>query len=274
MSWYTDARNFAEGGFGGSAVGGPIGSFLGAREGETDPNGPRGGPLRQVGGGIILAGAGELGGAYFGGGGSDAAPYTGDSSYYGGEPPPLDVGTGGGPGGIYGDPSGTGGDFLGDLSPYYAPTESSGLSSYIPSMSQIASGLMIGAGGLGIYNSLELRRQRRFEDRRRKEFQSKADELMNNPSSITGTPGYKFELEQGNEALARRMASLGYGSSGNLAIATQRYGQDYASTKMNQQLQMLSQSYGVGDGSGVGPTDPIQVAMRSLYSLGYGMRGV
>lgn len=61
----------------------------------------------------------------------------------------------------------------------------------------------------------------------------KINGLMTNPGSITSDPGYQFGLGQGVQALDRSAASKGGLYSGAQQKASQRYGQDYAGTKLN-----------------------------------------
>lgn len=64
--------------------------------------------------------------------------------------------------------------------------------------------------------------------------------LINNPSSITSTPGYQFQEEQGADAVAREMGASGMLGSGNEGIALQQYGQNFASSALTQQEQLLA----------------------------------
>lgn len=57
--------------------------------------------------------------------------------------------------------------------------------------------------------------------------------LMKDPNSITSDPGYQFGLGQGQTAIDRSAASGGSLYSGATLKALQRYGQDYAGTKLN-----------------------------------------
>ena len=70
--------------------------------------------------------------------------------------------------------------------------------------------------------------------------------LLQNPGSITSQPGYQFELSQGANALNTGAASKGMTYSGNQGKALQRYGQDFASTKLDQSLRRLQSVAGMG----------------------------
>ena len=57
--------------------------------------------------------------------------------------------------------------------------------------------------------------------------------LMKDPNSITSDPGYQFGLNQGTTAVQRSAAGAGGLYSGATLKALQRYGTDYAGTKLN-----------------------------------------
>lgn len=57
--------------------------------------------------------------------------------------------------------------------------------------------------------------------------------LMSNPGSITSDPGYQFGLSQGTQGIDRSAASKGGLYSGATLKALDRYGTDYAGTKLN-----------------------------------------
>lgn len=64
--------------------------------------------------------------------------------------------------------------------------------------------------------------------------------LLNNPSSITEDPGYKFQFDQGMEALNRTAAAKGMLGSGNRLMDLVKYGQGMASSAYNNRLNTLS----------------------------------
>lgn len=57
--------------------------------------------------------------------------------------------------------------------------------------------------------------------------------LMKDPNSITKDPGYQFGLGQGQQAIDRSAAGAGGLYSGATLKALERYGQNYAGTKLN-----------------------------------------
>lgn len=70
--------------------------------------------------------------------------------------------------------------------------------------------------------------------------------LLSNPSSITSDPGYSFGLNEGTKALNTGAAARGMTYSGAQQKALQRYGQDYAGTKLNESFNRLASLAGLG----------------------------
>lgn len=70
--------------------------------------------------------------------------------------------------------------------------------------------------------------------------------LLKDPSSISTMPDYQFGLDQGNKALANSAAARGMTYSGQQGKALQRYGQDYAGTKLNESYNRLAGIAGIG----------------------------
>lgn len=78
----------------------------------------------------------------------------------------------------------------------------------------------------------------------RPKYEADLQTLMDNPASITTTPGYQFGLDQGLQAVMRKLAQQGYGGSGNEGIALNNYAQDYATNFLGKQQQFLAQLAG------------------------------
>lgn len=70
--------------------------------------------------------------------------------------------------------------------------------------------------------------------------------LLKNPGSITSDPGYQFGLSQGTKALDTSAAARGSLYSGAQGKALQQYGQDYASTKLNDSFNRYGALAGTG----------------------------
>ena len=64
--------------------------------------------------------------------------------------------------------------------------------------------------------------------------------LLKDPSTITKSPDYQFGLDAGTKALNNGAAARGMTYSGAQGKALQRYGQDYAGTKLDQSFNRLN----------------------------------
>ena len=83
----------------------------------------------------------------------------------------------------------------------------------------------------------------------RGQYQSMLSNLINNPSSITSTPGYQFGLDQSNKAVEGSAAANGMVNSGNVLQALSTNSQAYASQQLNNQELLLAQLAGANVGS-------------------------
>lgn len=107
-------------------------------------------------------------------------------------------------------------------------------------------------------------------------YAKQLQDLMSNPSAITEDPAYKFQFEQGQQAVERSMAAKGFLGSGNEAIALTQYGQGFAQNYLTQKEQFLSSLAGAGISPNFGPALSgmnmgINTASSALASLGYDM---
>jgi hypothetical protein len=64
--------------------------------------------------------------------------------------------------------------------------------------------------------------------------------LLKDPSTLTSQPGYQFGMDQGTKSLNSGAAARGMTYSGAQGKALQRYGQDYAGTKLDQSFNRLA----------------------------------
>jgi|ERR1700758_1998773 len=83
----------------------------------------------------------------------------------------------------------------------------------------------------------------------RGQYQSMLANLINNPSSVTSTPGYQFNLTEGLNATQGSMAAKGMGLSGNVLTALQQQGAGFASSELTNQELLLAQLAGANIGS-------------------------
>lgn len=222
------------------------------------------GALFGAAGGAATEGAEGAGGA---------ASYTaegegGNAAYYGGDAA--------GAGGASADPEmwNTGPSETASMDPESwggAPYAAPGSSAFSwPSLSTMGHAVGLGSSAYGLYMAEQARRERQRQLQRQRDYQSQLNDLIAHPERVTQLPGYRFRQQQGEEAVARRMASLGYGAgSGNLGTSLVRYGQDYATGELERQEGLLAQLYGMS-GPNINVRDPYDMASRSLASLGYG----
>lgn len=73
----------------------------------------------------------------------------------------------------------------------------------------------------------------------RPQYAAQLQNLMNNPNSVTQTPGYQFNLAQGLQGLQAQQAAQGRLVSGGALIQGQQFGQNLASQTYNDQLKTL-----------------------------------
>ena len=77
---------------------------------------------------------------------------------------------------------------------------------------------------------------------------------MQNPQTITTTPGYQFNLGQGLQALQAAQAAQGRLVSGGGLLQAQQFGQQYATSNLQQQQQLLAQLAGATQAPATGAT--------------------
>lgn len=83
----------------------------------------------------------------------------------------------------------------------------------------------------------------------RGQYQQMLADLIKNPSSITSTPGYQFNLDQGLKSVEGSAAASGMLNSGNVLTALQQYGANYATNQLQNQELLLAQLAGANVGS-------------------------
>lgn len=94
--------------------------------------------------------------------------------------------------------------------------------------------------------------------------------LLKNPSGITSDPGYKFGMDQGTRGLNAGAASRGMTYSGAEGKALERFGQDYAGTKLDASYNRLSNLAGLGQ---VGANNNMQAGMNYVNNAGNNIIG-
>jgi hypothetical protein len=105
--------------------------------------------------------------------------------------------------------------------------------------------------------------------------------LLINPSTVTSTPGYQFNLSQGLQGLQAQQAAQGRLVSGGALLQGQQYGQNLAQQTYQQQLQNLASLSGATQSPATGATTQQQLGFGNvgagalgLQQLGAGAAGV
>lgn len=103
-------------------------------------------------------------------------------------------------------------------------------------------------------------------------FGQQLQDLWQNPGNVTKLPGY----QAGEQAVQRSMAAQGYQGSGNMATALQKYGGDFFNNATTQLAGLSGAGFNPAAGASLnlqGNQGAIDLASRSLASIGYGARG-
>lgn len=102
-------------------------------------------------------------------------------------------------------------------------------------------------------------------------YQNKLAELLQDPSKVQQTAGYKFALDQGNQEINRSAAAKGMLGSGNVLAALAKYGQDMASkqydTEANRLAELMrgSQQFGLSSGYYAPPKLSAPTGIKGVY---------
>jgi len=86
----------------------------------------------------------------------------------------------------------------------------------------------------------------------RPQYASQLQNLMNNPNTVTQTPGYQFNLAQGLQGLQAQQAAQGRLVSGGALLQGQQFGQNLASQTYADQLKTLMALSGAGQSPATG----------------------
>jgi hypothetical protein len=140
--------------------------------------------------------------------------------------------------------------------PIGIPSSPGGLSGILGGMSSGGWG-SVAKLGLSLYDIYSSEQQRKLAEQlaaqadpfaaHRAFYASQLARLQANPASyMANDPSYKFMMDQGLEAIRRRMAAGGYAHSGNELLALQEYGQGLAAQTLFQEKQRLAALAGAG----------------------------
>jgi len=83
----------------------------------------------------------------------------------------------------------------------------------------------------------------------RPQYQTMLANLINNPSSVTSTPGYQFQMDQALKGVEGSAAARGMLNSGNVLSALTTQAGNEASTQYYNQAELLAQLAGANIGS-------------------------
>jgi hypothetical protein len=98
--------------------------------------------------------------------------------------------------------------------------------------------------------------------------------LLANPSTITSTPGYQFNLAQGLQAQQAQQAAQGRLVSGGGLLQAQQFGQQYATSQLGQQQQLLAQLSGATQAPAGAATAQQGINFGQAGALGLGLQGL
>jgi hypothetical protein len=99
----------------------------------------------------------------------------------------------------------------------------------------------------------------------RPQYAGQLQALMNDPNTVTQTPGYQFNLAQGLQGLQAQQAAQGRLVSGGALIQGQQFGQNLASQNYNQQIDTLARLSGAYQSPAAGA--------NAMQGLGFGNAG-
>jgi len=98
--------------------------------------------------------------------------------------------------------------------------------------------------------------------------------LLTNPSTITTTPGYQFNLQQGLQAQQAQQAAQGRLVSGGGLLQAQSFGQQYATSQLAQQQALLSQLSGATQAPAGAAQAQQGINFGQAGALGLGLQGL
>ena len=103
----------------------------------------------------------------------------------------------------------------------------------------------------------------------RPQYQSMLQQLMTNPASFQGSPGYQWQFNQGMEAVNRTAGAQHMLGSGNRLQELMQYGQGMASQDYNNQFLRLANLAGASAGQ-PGTAGQLQAGYNQQMSQGAG----
>lgn len=108
----------------------------------------------------------------------------------------------------------------------------------------------------------------------RPQYASQLQNLMNNPNTVTSTPGYQFNLAQGLQGLQAQQAAQGRLVSGGALLQGQQFGQNLAQQTYTDQLKTLMALSGASQSPGTGATAMQSTALGNVGSTALGYNAI
>jgi len=105
-------------------------------------------------------------------------------------------------------------------------------------------------------------------------YAAQLQNLINNPSTITTTPGYQFNLAQGLQAQQAQQAAQGRLVSGGGLLQAQQFGQQYAQSNLQQQQALLAQLSGATQAPASGAAAQAGLTAGQLGGTLGGIQGI
>jgi hypothetical protein len=147
---------------------------------------------------------------------------------------------------------------------------------YAKTGSQIIGGLGKVAGGIaGLTSGGKVNPQQADPfSQYRSGLASQLNNLLQDPNTVTSTPGYQFNLSQGLQAQQAQQAAQGRLVSGGALLQGQQYGQQLASQTYQQQLANLASLSGATQSPGTGATAQQNVGLSNTANLFGGINSI
>ena len=108
----------------------------------------------------------------------------------------------------------------------------------------------------------------------RSQAASQLQNLLANPSTITSTPGYQFNLQQGLQAQQAQQAAQGRLVSGGGLLQAQQFGQQYATSNLQQQQNLLATLSGANQAPAGAAQAQQGINFGQAGALGLGLQGL
>jgi len=112
-----------------------------------------------------------------------------------------------------------------------------------------ATGALLSGGGGGNSGAQQASGQADPFASQRPQYQQMLQNLISNPSSVTSTPGYQFQMDQALKGVEGSAAANGMLNSGNVLSALTTQAGNQASTGYYNQAELLAQLAGANVGS-------------------------